>query len=241
MSKLLLPLLLWLGLLGLLGQQEAWRWGLARLFPEVTNPIFERQTLLALTLEHLALSALAWALVLAVGVPLALWVARGSGAALAGAVESLVAVGQTFPPAAVLVLALPLLGFGGQGAVLALWLYGLLPVVRSTLEGLRALPEGALEAATGMGFSARQRLWRIEVPLALPLILAGLRTSAVLILATATLAPLVGGGGLGVPIMAGLAVSNLALVVQGAVAVALLALLLDFSLVRLEAALTPWR
>jgi osmoprotectant transport system permease protein len=155
--------------------------------------------------------------------------------------ESSVAVGQTFPPVAVLVLALPLFGFGSKGAVLALFLYGLLPVVRGGLEAFAALPADVLDAARGMGYSPAQRLWRVEFPLALPVILAGIRASLVLILATATVAPLVGGGGLGTPIVAGLAVSNLGFVTEGAVAVALLALLTDWTLARLEAVLTPWR
>jgi len=92
-----------------------------------------------------------------------------------------------------------------------------------------------------MGLSPRERLFRVELPLALPVILSGIRTSFVLILATATLAPLVGGGGLGVPIIAGLAVSNLALVAQGAAAVAILAILLDYTFAQLEAFLAPWR
>ena len=122
-----------------------------------------------------------------------------------------------------------------------MFLYGLLPLVRNSLEALASLPADVLDAARGMGYSRWQLLWHVELPLALPVILAGVRTSLVLILATATVAPLVGGGGLGVPIIAGLAVSNLAFVAQGAIAVALLALLLDWTMGRLEKVLTPWR
>ncbi len=211
------------------------------LFPSAQSPLFERETLLNLTLEHLAITFGAGALVVLVGLPLAVWVTRPVGAAFRPLLENLVAVGQTFPPVAVLVLALPFFGFGSPGAVLALFLYGLLPVVRNSLEGLSSLPEDVLDAARGMGYTRLQMLWRVELPLALPVVLAGIRTSLVLILATATVAPLVGGGGLGVPIIAGLAVSNLAYVVQGAFAVALLAVLLDWTLGRLEQVLTPWR
>lgn len=235
------PLGLWAGVLVLFAQQGLWRAVLGRLFPSVQAPIFERQTLLNLTLEHLGLTLLAGGLVLLVGLPLAVWVSRGQGEAFRPLVENLVAVGQTFPPPAVLALALPFFGFGAQGAVLALFIYGLLPVVRNTLEGLAGLPGDVLESARGMGLSPRERLFRVELPLALPVILSGVRTSFVLILATATLAPLVGGGGLGVPIIAGLAVSNLALVAQGAAAVAILAILLDYTFARLEAFLAPWR
>jgi osmoprotectant transport system permease protein len=224
-----------------LAQQAFWKTLLSMLFPSARSPIFERETLLNLTLEHLAITFGAGTLVVLVGVPLAVWVTRPAGVAFRPLLENLVAVGQTLPPVAVLVLALPLFGFGSLGAVLALFLYGLLPVVRNSLEGLTSLPEDVREAAKGMGHTHWQMLWRVELPLALPVVLAGIRTSLVLILATATVAPLVGGGGLGVPIIAGLAVSNLAYVVQGAVAVALLAVLLDWTLARLEWTLTPWR
>jgi osmoprotectant transport system permease protein len=236
-----LPLLGWGLALFLLAQQYYWKTLLSMLFPSTQSPVFERETLLNLTLEHLAITFGAGALVVLVGLSLAVWVTRPAGAAFRPLLENLVAVGQTFPPVAVLVLALPLFGFGSAGAVLALFLYGLLPVVRNGLEGLSSLPDDVLDAAKGMGYAHLQMLWRVELPLALPVILAGIRASLVLILATATLAPLVGGGGLGVPIIAGLAVSNLAYVVQGAFAVALLAILLDWTLGRLEQVLTPWR
>lgn len=236
-----LPALLWMGLLGLFAQQGLWARGLGVLFPSARNPIFERETLLSLVLQHLSITVSAGFLVILIGLPLAIYATRPAGAAFRPLLESSVAIGQTFPPVAVLVLALPLFGFGSQGAVLALFLYGLLPVVRGGLEAFAALPPEVLDAAQGMGYSPAQRLWRVELPLALPVILAGIRASLVLILATATVAPLVGGGGLGTPIVAGLAVSNLGFVTEGAVAVALLALLTDWSLARLERGLTPWR
>jgi len=240
LNRLIAPALAWASLLSLFAYDDLWRRALSALFPDQT-PLFERQTLLKLALEHLAITGTALLAVLLVGLPLAVWAARPSGAAFRPLVENLVAVGQTFPPVAVLALALPFVGFGSGGAVLALFLYGLLPVVRNTLEGLAAVPQDVLEAASGMGYSPLQRLWRVEIPLAFPVVLSGVRASAVLILATATVAPLIGGGGLGVPIVAGLAVSNLAFVTEGAIAVALLAVLLDWTFARLEAALTPWR
>lgn len=238
---LLLPLVGWGLVLVLFAQQSFWKELLSTLFPSARSPIFERETLLNLTLQHLAITAGAGALVILIGLPLAIFVTRPVGAAFRPLAENIVAVGQTFPPVAVLVLALPFFGFGSTGAVLALFLYGLLPVVRNSLEAFASLPTDVLDAARGMGYSRPQLLWRVELPLALPVILAGIRTSLVLILATATVAPLVGGGGLGVPIIAGLAVSNLAYVVQGAFAVALLVVLLDWTLGRAEQTLTPWR
>ncbi len=235
------PLFAWGLVWVLLAQQGLWQAVFSALFPSARSPLFERETLLNLALQHLALTLGAGLLVLLIGLPLAIFVTRPMGSAFRPLLENIVAVGQTFPPVAVLVLALPFFGFGSTGAVLALFLYGLLPVVRNSLEAFTSLPDDVLEAAQGMGYTRFQRLWRVELPLALPVILAGVRTSLVLILATATVAPLVGGGGLGVPIMAGLAVSNLAYVLQGALAVALLAVLLDWTLGQMERALTPWR
>lgn len=241
LAPLWLPLAFWTLLLLFFAQQALWKGALSVLFPTARSPIFDRETLFNLTLQHLGITALAGGLVILIGLPLAILVTRPLGAPFKPLLENIVAVGQTFPPTAVLVLALPFFGFGSKGAILALFLYGLLPVVRGSLEAFSSLPADVLDAARGMGYSPRQLLWRVELPLALPVILAGVRTSLVLILATATVAPLIGGGGLGVPIIAGLAVSNLAFVTEGAIALALLALLLDWTLGRLELALTPWR
>lgn len=241
LEQLWLPALLWTGLFVLFAQQGLWARVLSALFPSTRNPVFDRETLLGLALQHLGITAVAGLLVVLIGLPLAIFATRPAGAAFRPLLESSVAVGQTFPPVAVLVLALPLFGFGSTGAVLALFLYGLLPVVRGGLEAFSSLPGDVLDAAKGMGYSPAQRLWRVELPLAIPVVLAGVRASLVLILATATVAPLVGGGGLGTPIVAGLAVNNLGLVTEGAVSVALLALLADWTLARLEAALVPWR
>ena len=241
LRRLLLPAGLWAALLLLFSQQNLWAWFLQTLFPSSRSSVFDRDTLFNLVMQHLGITFLTGVLVVLVGLPLAILVTRPVGAAFRPLLENIVAVGQTFPPTAVLVLALPLFGFGPRGVVLALLLYGLLPVVRNTLVGFASLPADVLEAAKGMGLSPIQQLWRVELPLALPVIVAGIRASWVLILATATVAPLIGGGGLGVPIIAGLAVSNLGYVVQGALAVALLAVLLDWTLSQLERALTPWR
>ncbi len=141
--------------------------------------------------------------------------------------NNVLAVLQTFPPVAVLALAVPAFGFGLRPTLIALVVYGLLPVARSTIVGLEGVPPDALEAARGMGMGPWERLTQVELPLAAPLMLAGVRVSAVYTIGTATVAPLIGAGGLGVPIIAGLAVSNLAMVIEGAVPVALLALLVD--------------
>ena len=135
-------------------------------------------------------------------------------------------------PIATSLLMLGILDFG-IGA------YGLLPVTRNAIAGLEAVPATLKEAATGMGMNAWERLFRLELPLATRVILAGVRTSTVYTVGTATVAPIIGAGGLGVPIIAGLTNGNLAYVLEGAVPVALLALTADYALGRLEVALTP--
>lgn len=230
----------WAAFFWLVSAQELWARTLSRLFPGVSTPVYERNTLWELTWQHVSLTGVTMALVLLIGVGLGVWATRPQGRAFLPLVNNLTTVGQTFPPIAVLFLALPLVGFGAVGAVAALTLYALLPVTRSTVLGLQGVEAPVLDAARGLGLSAAQRLWRLEVPVALPAILSGIRTALVLTVATATLAPMVGTGGLGVPIIAGLGADNLALILQGAVPVALLALLGDFTMRTLERRLTPW-
>jgi osmoprotectant transport system permease protein len=236
-----LPAALWIAAFALFAWQDGWRIALTALFPNSRTPVFERASTLELVGQHLGIAGVSIGLVLIVGLPLAVWVTRPAGRAFLPLVANTVSVGQTFPPTAVLFLMLPILGFGAQGAVLALFLYGLLPVVSGTLQGLRTVPADALEAGVGSGMNPTQRLWRLELPLALPALLAGVRTSLILVIATATIAPLVGTGGLGVPIIGGLGNDNLSQVVQGALPVAIIALLTDFTMRRLERSLTPWR
>ncbi len=234
-------LLLWLMSLWLFQQQAIWKSVLGKLVPASATVIYERNTLWQLVMQHVSLTLLAMLLVLLVAVPLSLLCTRPLGQPFLPLLRDTVSIGQIFPPTAVLFLALPIFGFGARAAVLALFLYGLLPTVRGFLLGIETVSETLKDAATGCGMNARQLLWRIELPLALPAILSGVRTSLILILATATVAPLVGTGGLGVPIIAGLSTNNIALVIQGAVPVAILAVLSDSSMRLLERLLVRWR
>jgi len=228
-----------LALLGLafllFAQQDAWAAVLARLFPQQRTVVFERTSLLALAWQHVAIVGASLGLILAIGLPLGVWLTRASGRPFLALVSSLVSAGQAFPPVAVLALALPFFGFGARPTLIALVAYGLLPVTSNTVAGLRAVPSDLKEAGRGLGMGPGALFWRVEVPLALRTVLAGVRGSAVYTLGTATVAPIIGAGGLGVPIIAGLAVGNLALVLQGAVPVALLAVLTDLALGRLVA------
>ena len=199
----------------------------AALYPELERPMYEQDSFLALLLAHVALVLLSSALAALLGVGLGLLVTRAWGLAFRPMVESVVAVGQTFPPVAVLALAVPVLGFGEMPAVLALALYGLLPVVQATLAGLDSLPPAVREAARGVGMSRAQMLWRVELPNALPVLLGGVRSSTVINIGTAAIASTVGVKTLGSPIIIGLSAFNPAYVIQGALLVGLLALLVD--------------
>ncbi|MCD5329385.1 ABC transporter permease, partial [Chromobacterium piscinae] len=117
--------------------------------------------------------------------------------------------------------------FGAAPALIALALYSLLPITHAALSGLASVPEDALETARGMGMSPRQMLWRVELPLAAPVIVAGLRTAMVINIGTAALASTVGARTLGLPIIVGLSGFNTAYVIQGALPVALLAIVVD--------------
>jgi osmoprotectant transport system permease protein len=143
---------------------------------------------------------------------------------------------QTVPPVAVLALAVPFIGFGVKPALVALCLYSVLPVLRNTIAGLESVPAPVLEAAAGTGMTGPQVLLRVELPLAFRVIMAGIRTSVVVNVGTATVGAIVGAGGLGTPIVAGLVRENPAFVLQGAVSAALLAIFLDQLLARAERA-----
>ncbi|MEK6422966.1 MAG: ABC transporter permease [Burkholderia gladioli] len=187
--------------------------------------IYDRASLVSLTLSHLALVAVSSLIGSALAILAGIAVTRPAGADFLPVARSIANLGQTFPPVAVLALAVPAVGFGAKPVLLALTLYGLLPVFESTLAGLGAISPATLDAARGMGMSARQRLVSIELPLAAPVILNGVRLAVVINLGTATIGSTVAAQGLGDVIIAGLQTSNTAFVLQGGVIVALLAVL----------------
>ena len=196
--------------------------------------IYTRSSLLGLTLAHLQIVLLAAAASTVVAVVLGVFVTRRVGAEFLPLSRSLADIGQTFPPIAVLALTVPIVGFGETPTFIALFLYGLLPIFENTMTGLTQVPAGVLDAGRGMGLSGRQRLLQIELPLALPVILAGIRLSLVINLGTATIGSTVAAKGLGEVIIAGLISNNTAYVLQGGLIVALLAMLLFDAMVALE-------
>jgi osmoprotectant transport system permease protein len=190
-------------------------------------------------LRHLFLSGVSFGIVAAIGVPLGILIA-GAGRALRIPVFLLANLGQAVPGIGILALLYAFLGLGVEPTIIALVAYGALPVLRNTVAGIQAVDPAAVEAARGMGMTRWQALSRVEVPLASPLIFAGLRTSLVLIIATATLGNFIGGGGLGDVIASGITFSD-RIVFVGAVMVAALALLADWALSLVERVAVPTR
>ncbi len=213
----------------------------AALFPGLDTPIYHQDSFPALLLGHLQIVVAASAFAVTAGVLAGIAATRPAGRDIRGLLETIAAIGQAAPPVAVLALAVPAMGFGAAPAIVALSLYGLLPVLQGTVAGLDGTPPEALLAARGMGMSSTQSLLRVELPLAAPVILAGIRTSVVIGIGTAAIASTVGAKTLGLPIIVGLNGSNTAYVLQGAILVALLALTLDHGFELLAHAATRWR
>jgi osmoprotectant transport system permease protein len=189
------------------------------------------------SLRHLELVALSVSAAVVVGVPLGIASARSRKlGAITGAIASVL---QTIPSLALLALLIPLFGIGIRPALAALFLYGLLPIVRGTATGLITIPAGITESAEVIGLPPRARLVRVLLPIASPHILAGIRTSAVIAVGTATLAALVGAQGLGDPILQGIALRDGALLAQGAVPAALMALGIDGAFVLVGRLVVP--
>jgi osmoprotectant transport system permease protein len=182
--------------------------------------------------EHLLLTGISTSFAIVAGVPLGILIARHKIAR--GSVLGVAGIVQTIPSLAMLAFLLPLLGIGIKPAIVALTLYALLPIIRNTDTGLTNISGEIIEAATGLGFTKNQQLWLVELPLALPIIFAGIRTAAVIGVGIATLSSFIGAGGLGDFINRGLAMNNMNLILLGAGAAAVLALTIDFFLGRVD-------
>jgi osmoprotectant transport system permease protein len=197
-------------------------------------PIYDQGDLLTLALSHLGTVLVSAAASAIVAVGLAILVTRARGAQFLPLSRTLVNIGQTFPPVAVLAIAVPMVGFGQAPTLIALFAYGLLPIFENTVAGLQSCPPAVLEAASGMGMSPRERLLSVELPLALPLILEGVRLSLVINVGTATIGSTVAAKGLGEVIIAGLVSNNTAFILQGGLVTGLMAILLYDALRVLE-------
>lgn len=192
-----------------------------------------------LTAQHIQLVAVSGGLAIATGVPIGIWLSRPSARSYAEAVMQTLNVGSTIPTLAKIALAMTVLGIGNPPAIVALWIVTLLPVARNTFVGLREVPGHFIEAATGMGMSPRQILWRVELPNALYVMFAGIRTGLTFNVGTAPLAFLIGGGGLGELIFTGIALADTGMMLAGAIATALLAVAVDSTVALAARLLVP--
>jgi osmoprotectant transport system permease protein len=196
-----------------------------------------RASLARHTAEHLALSGAGLALGILVAVPLGLALERRR--ALAEPAIRAVGITQTIPSLALLAFTIPFLGVGRVPAVVALWVYSLFPILRNTYTGVRDADAAATEAATALGMTPAQVLVRVRLPLAAPVVMAGIRTAAVLTVGTATLAAFIGAGGLGEPIVTGLQLADTRRILSGALPAALLAVAVDLVLAGVEKLVAP--
>ncbi len=188
--------------------------------------------------RHLFLVGVSMGLAVLVGVPLGILLSRAALRRVAEGAMQALNVGATVPTLAVLALSMSVLGIGIAPAIFGLWLATLLPVVRNTYAGLAALPPALLDAADGMGMTGRQRLRRVELPNAMPVIFAGIRTGATVNIGTAPLASLIGAGGFGDLIFAGIQLYDPIMMLAGALATAALALAVDGVLASIPRGLT---
>lgn len=191
-----------------------------------------RDDLLTALVQHIELSFIAIFFAVFIAIPVGIFLTRKKKAA--EGIIGVTAVLQTIPSLALLGLLIPLFGIGKVPAIIALVAYALLPILRNTYTGIKEVDPSLIEAARAMGMNERQLLLKVEIPLATPVMMAGIRTAMVLIVGTATLAALIGAGGLGDIILLGIDRNNTSLIVLGAVPAALLAILFDVLLRRFE-------
>lgn len=190
--------------------------------------------------KHLLMVFVSMLGAVAVGIPVGIMLSRPSFYYPGKVIENVVNVGQTVPSLAILALFFTALGLGFNTAVFALWLYSILPILRNTYAGIMSVRPEVIESAKGMGMSPWRILSRIEMPIAYPIIIAGLRTAIVINVGTATLATFIGAGGLGDMIVTGISVRREMVTFTGAALSAVLAILLDYIVGRIEKSLVRW-
>jgi len=184
------------------------------------------------TLQHIGLTFISLFIAVLIGLPLGILITRRKR--LSGPVLGVAGVLQTIPSIALLGFMIPVLGIGAKPAIVALLLYALLPIIRNTYTGITGVDPAIKEAAIAMGMSKWQVLFKAELPLAMPVIFAGIRTATVITVGVATLASYIAAGGLGEFIFGGISLNNTNMILAGAIPAALLAILFDFLLSRLQ-------
>jgi len=192
----------------------------------------QRGKLLEQTLAHIGLTFTSLLLAVIIGVPLGIWISKKQK--WSGTVLAIAGVLQTIPSIALLGFMIPLFGIGAKPAIVALILYAFLPIIRNTYTGITQVNTAVVDAARGMGLTSTQILSKVELPLAMPVILAGIRTATVINVGVATLAAYIAAGGLGEFIFGGIALNNTNMILAGAIPAAFLAILFDFVLARFQ-------
>jgi len=232
MKRLIVPLILAAALIGI----TAWMTSLG------TVGIYRMPSwneVLVATFQHMQLVLAAEGFAILIGVPIGFIVSRRGLRWIGAPLMALANIGQTIPTLALLALTSIILGSGFRAAVVGLLVYALLPIVRNTYAGIQSVSPAVKEAAQGMGMSRWQVTSRVELPLARPVVIAGIRTSMVVNVGTAAVAGMIGGIGLGKLITIGISVNVFELVIQGAAPAAALAILLDAALGLFERWMTP--
>ena len=221
------------------GHLPLWDIFLGWLFPNSPRILYPQGSVIALTADHLELVFVSSIVTITAGLALGILVTRAQFREFLPLVSDFVNAGQTLPTLAIVAIMVPIIGLGFWPTIVALILYGLLPVVRNTIAGLEAVNDFMIDSARGMGMTANQILWQIELPNASSIILAGVRTSVVINIGTAALGAYAGASGLGRPIAGGLSQNIIPYVIYGALPAAMLAILVDYVLERVEFVLTP--
>lgn len=221
------------------GHEPLWDFVLGRIFPTSAQLVHPNATVIEFAAQHLELVIVSSFITIPTGLFFGILVTRAEFREVLPLVNNLVNSGQTVPTIAVVAFMAPIIGFGFWPAIIALVAYGLLPVLRNTIAGLEAVDPSVIDSARGMGMTPTQILFQIELPIASSVIMAGVRTSMVINVGTATLGAFVGSGGLGTPIASGLSMTIDSFILLGAIPAAILAILIDYVLGRIEFVLTP--
>ena len=203
-------------------------------FEKILNALFtskssegSRTPLLVYFIEHIWMVILSSSIAIFIGVSLGIFVTTSYGEEFKPLLLKIASFGQAFPSPALLALAVPILGYGIKGAIIALVIYALMPIIYNVVIGIEEVPEEMVDAARGMGMTEFQIYTKVKIPLALNVILGGIRTSLVINISAATLTAAVGAGGLGVLVVNGVRTFDMVLILEGSIPVTLLAIIVD--------------
>lgn len=199
-------------------------------FPGTQRLIYDRSPMWRFLVDHLEIVAIGGVSAIVIGTVGGLFVLSPAGRPFRDVVMRIAGFGQSIPSVAIMAIAVPSIGYGARPVLLALIIYSILPVMVNVVAGIEGVPVSVVEAGRGMGMTSAERLRLIQIPLALPVIMTGIRTMLVIIVSAATLGAVVGAGGLGVPILSGIGSFNNAVIAYGAVPPILLALIVDQAL-----------